>query len=143
MEIIKGIRCNVSIRTDFEGNIFDQPLTHTHEDKVENVAAHKLQVACKRKRLEDFKTPPSKIIRQTLQTLADENVTITTSDVDSAKRGLWRPCTQQHGPYPKNALDCLDKIKEIPMSTSRKEDFLMRKQNYRYRFKTHLHRFRK
>ena len=60
--------CNASIRTDFEGNIFDQPLTHTHEDKVKNVAAHKLQVACKRKGLEDFETPPSKIIRQTLQT---------------------------------------------------------------------------
>ena len=67
--------CNESIRTESEGNIFDQPLTHTHEGKVDNVTAHKLQVS-KYKGLEDFETPPSKIVRQTLPTTADENVTI-------------------------------------------------------------------
>ena len=37
--------CNASIRTDNFDNIVHQPLTHTHGDKVENIAAYKLKVA--------------------------------------------------------------------------------------------------
>ena len=117
--------CNASIRTDNFNNIVDQPLTHTHGDKIENIAAYKLNVACKRKGLDVFETPPCKVVRQTLQALGDENNTITTLDLYAEKRGLWRNRIKQHGAYPASALDCLDKIKLIPLSTSRKEDFLM------------------
>ena len=117
--------CNASIRTDLDGNIEYQNVLHTHEDKIEDVAAHKLKVSCKRKGENDLETPPSKVVRSELFALGPENETITTSDINAAKKSIWRSRKSQHGPLPTSVADLVDKLQTFPLSTSRKEDFLM------------------
>ena len=80
--------CNVLIHTDASNIVQEESVTHNHEDKVLDVAAHKLKVSCKRKADADFDTPPKKIIRRELQALGGETENIRPADLNAAKKSL-------------------------------------------------------
>ena len=117
--------CNVLIHTDASNIVQEESVTHNHEDKVLDVAAHKLKVSCKRKADADFDTPPSKVIRRELQALGGETENIRPADLNAAKKSLWRKRAARHGLKPTTIQDTVERIKKFPLSTSRKEDFLM------------------
>ena len=85
---VKG--CETSIHTNENDVIQENSAFHEHADTVADVAVHRLKVSCKRKGLEDYDTPPSKILRHELQSLGENSENITVSDLASCKIRLWR-----------------------------------------------------
>ena len=117
--------CETSIHTDKDDVIQENSAVHNHEDTVPDVAVHQLKVSCKRLGLEDFDTPPSKVVRKEIQKLGEESKHVTVSDLSSCKMLLWRSRTKTCKKRPKSAHETVQAVQQIPLSTSRKEDFLM------------------
>ena len=82
--------CSASIHTDRDGIIVEEHVTHAHEDKLQNIAAHKLKVAIKKKGRTDLNSKPSELVKEELEALGGDDVMISSNEKNAVKSLLWR-----------------------------------------------------
>lgn len=118
--------CNARLESN-NGTVVKQIGDHNHAETVVNPSAVSLRVACKRKASQDISVRPSKIIRSTVASdvsgVASE--TLTTRDVINCRAAIYRQRRKQYGTLPHSLSETIVKLRVMPMTTHKKEDFLM------------------
>lgn len=116
--------CNATIYTNDQHEIKSEKNNHHHIDKVNNVGVAVLKAKCKRKAMDNFDDRPSKILRTELSSLqSTENVV--EKDLKNCKLALYRCRRKQFPKLPKSMSECIECIRDVPLATSRREDFLL------------------
>ena len=120
-------RCNARLETD-NGTVVKELIgQHNHAEKVANPSAVSLRVACKRKASDDISMRPSKIIRSAIASdvngVASEY--LTTRDVVNCRAAMYRQRRKHYGTLPRSLHETIEKLRVMPISTHKGEDFLM------------------
>jgi len=95
---------------------------HSHSDTVANEIVQAMRTTCKRKATENTCERPSKVIRTVLGDQDDFDVT--SSDINNVRAAMYRERRKYCGTLPHNVDETLRTLKQLPMYTTRREDFL-------------------
>ena len=116
--------CGVIIHTSESGDVIESGVNHTHDDSVQNVGVYVWKENCKRKAVDSIDQRPSKIFRTELASLADTH-NFSNRDITNCKQAMYKKRRTQMPKLPKTLDECVEFLRTVPMSTSRREDFLM------------------
>ena len=114
--------CKARLTTSNDSELMECISSHTHGDTVQNESVQTLRTACKRKATETVGERPSKVIKTCLKQHGESDVT--SSDVNNVRAAMYRERRKHCGVLPRNVDDTT--LKQLPMLTSRREDFLCR-----------------
>ena len=99
---------------------------HNHVDKVSNLSTVALRVVCKQKASEDVSHSSAKIIRSTVQSgIVPSADQVTSQDVVNCRAAMYRERRRKYGTLPKSLVETVQTLRVMPLSTHKKEDFLM------------------
>jgi len=116
--------CTARLKTSNGSELVDLiSNNHTHSDTVVNETVQALRTTCKMKAIETACERPSKVIRTVLGD--QDDVDVTSSDVNNVRAAMYRERRKYCGTLPHNVDETLRTLKQLPMYTSRHEDFFM------------------
>ena len=84
-----------------------------------------LLTACKRRADDECDAKPAKIIRSELNCSGYEGESFTLQDVANMRQSIYRSRRKKYPALPKSQEESIEKLRSIPLSTNRKEDFLL------------------
>jgi len=117
--------CKARIETR-DGSVVAEFGIHCHVETTVNASATILRTACKRKASEHVMERPAKIIRTALQEAnTEEQDDVSHKDINNVRAAIYRERRKRYGRIPKTLQETIATLRSMPLSTHKKEDFLM------------------
>jgi hypothetical protein len=118
--------CKARLETQ-NGSVVKEIGDHMHAESVTNHSTTALRLACKRKATEDISERPSKIIRSVIESggVINAEDSVTVRDVVNCRASMYRQRRKQYGTLPQSMSSTIQILRQMPITTHKKEDFLM------------------